>query len=74
MKYRAFALAALAIFLAQGAAAQGLRASGASAGTGLSRPAAAPSVTRATLTSKPSMPRASEVGEYGVTDSASTWA
>ena len=45
MKYRAFALAALAIFLAQGAAAQGLRASGASAGTGLSRPAAAPSVT-----------------------------
>ena len=48
MKQRAFALAlaaALASLMAQGAAAQGLRPSGAPAGMGLSRPAATPSVT-----------------------------
>ena len=37
------------------------------------RPSAvAASITRATLTRRPSIPRAKEVGEYGVTDSAST--
>ena len=48
MNQRAFALAlaaALVSLMAQGAAAQGLRPSGAPAGTGLSRPSAAPSVT-----------------------------
>ena len=60
MKYRAFALAALAIFLAQGAAAQGLRASGASVGTGLSRPAAAPSVTLGPEGGASAAPRAAD--------------
>jgi len=47
MNHRAFAVAALAFFLAQGAAAQGLRPSGASSslGMGLPRPAPAPTVT-----------------------------
>lgn len=48
MNQRAFALAlaaALASLLAQGAAAQGLKPSGAPAGMGLSRPAATPAVT-----------------------------
>ena len=48
MNQRAFALAlaaALVSLMAQSAAAQGLRPSGAAAGTGLSRPSATPSVT-----------------------------
>jgi len=60
MNHRAFALAALAFLLVHGAAAQGLRPSGASSpGMGLSRPAPVPSVTLPTP-QESSAPRAAD--------------